>query len=226
VGDLRSAIMASVTGRMSARWRGCLFLALAGSGLALAADAPPSWDLSSALNSPAVSGWTIADFDGNNLPDLATASSPSHDSSGYAQELRVEMSPSQRSFVVFRSRSATVELSTPDIDGDHDQDLVIREPLSMELIGIWINDGAGSFTEANVVDFPSLKRSPSDSQWRATPQSLGLAALSEERVPPAIPAVSQNIPLRTSAPLAQTDRTDYRRLPRFGLHPRAPPRIA
>src|SRR5262249_20091760 len=40
-----------------------------------------------------------------------------------------------------------VNISAVDVDGDHDLDLVISGRFVGRRIGIWINDGTGSFTE-------------------------------------------------------------------------------
>ena len=42
------------------------------------------------------------------------------------------------------------------MDGDNDGDLVVFEPLSSQPIGVWINDGAGSFHEGRLADFRKL----------------------------------------------------------------------
>ena len=34
-----------------------------------------------------------------------------------------------------------------DVDGDNDRDLLILEPGSRRPVGVWLNDGAGHFTE-------------------------------------------------------------------------------
>src|SRR5262249_17843663 len=80
-------------------------------------------------------GWALADFDGDKTFDFATASPARHDARGYAQKVSVNYGGKRHSSFEFRSRSATVNLSALDIDGDLDHDLVVREPLSMKPIG-------------------------------------------------------------------------------------------
>jgi len=164
------------------RWRLLLLFLASGAGL-LSAGAPRSQDLSRALSSPTVSGWALADFNGDDSFDLATANSARHDARGYAQEVQVGFGSYQRSSFKFRSRSATVDLSTPDVDGDQDRDLVVREPLSMTPIGVWINDGKGSFHEGNLADFPGLDRPKASTAWRVQRQHILLLAVFDERPP-------------------------------------------
>ena len=120
------------------------------------AAAPTVHDLPSAVDFPAVSGWVLSDLNGDQNADLATARSGRHDANGYAQEVSITLGAFQQTSFRFLSPGATIELSSRDVDGDQDRDLVILEPLSREPIGVWINDGAGLFHEGNLADFQAL----------------------------------------------------------------------
>jgi hypothetical protein len=161
-----------------------LLIVLAGSGLAISAQ-----DLPSALDSPAVSGWVLADLNGDQNVDLATARSGRHDANGYAQEVRITLGSLQQTSFRFLSPGATVELSSQDVDGDDDGDLVVFEPLSSQPIGVWINDGTGSFHEGRLADFRKLWRERPASTWRSRVPQLPLFAISEERMQLLTPAV-------------------------------------
>jgi hypothetical protein len=196
-----------------------LLLALACGGLAVSAH-----DLPSALNSPAVSGWVLADLNGDQNVDLATARSGRHDANGYAQEVRVTLGAFQQTSFRFLSPGATVELSSQDVDGDDDGDLVVFEPLSSQPIGVWINDGAGSFHEGRLADFRKLWSERPGSAWRGHFQQLPLFAVSDERTQSLTPSASMAAPepmlagrtwQRESSP-TDARRSDYR--------PRGPPR--
>jgi hypothetical protein len=168
-----------------------LFLA---SGVARLWAGTPHQDLTHALSYQALTGWALADFNGDDSFDLATASSARHDSRGYSQEVSVSLGSYQQSSFKFRSPSATVDLSTPDLDGDLDRDLVVREPLSMTPIGVWLNDGAGSFYEGDLADFPELTTHHDSIRLRIERHRIVLLALSEERVPMAMPGTSGLLP--------------------------------
>ena len=205
-------------------WVPRLLLALAGGGLSLAATVPAVHDLPSVLDSLAVSGWVLADLNGDQNVDLATARSGRHDANGYAQEVRITLGAFQQTSFHFLSPGATVELSSRDVDGDEDRDLVILEPLTRELIGVWINNGAGLFHEGNLADFQALLGHGRSSSSLLPPhQRLALLAISEERVQLTVPAISvrttdgalELLAPRSDFPLQELLRSDFR--------PRAPP---
>ena len=201
-----------------------LLLVLAAGGLNLAASAPAVHDLPSAIDSGAVSGWVLADLNGDQKVDLATAQSGRHDARGYTQEVRITLGASEQTSFRFLSPGATVELSTRDVDGDRDGDLVVFEPLSSQPIAVWINDGGGSFHEGRVADFRKLWSEQPGSAWRAGLQRLALFAISEDRTqhltrPAAIAAPE---PIVTGG-IWQIDAG--RRDARYSnFRPRAPPR--
>jgi len=196
-----------------------LLLAFAGGGLAVSAH-----DLPSALDSPAVSGWVLADLNGDDRADLATAQSGRHDANGYTQEVRISLGAFQQTSFHFLSQGATVELSSRDVDGDNDGDLVVFEPLSSQPIAVWLNDGAGSFHEGRLADYRKLWSERPGSAWRGHVQQIPLLAISEERTqsvtPPAAIAAPEPIGAhciwRSESSLTDVRRSDYR--------PRAPPR--
>jgi hypothetical protein len=197
-----------------------LLLASASSGLSLAAVR----DLPSPVDSPVLSGWVLADLNGDQNVDVATALPGRHDANGYTQEVRITLGAFQQTSFHFQSRGATVELSSVDVDGDHDGDLVVFEPLSSQPIGVWINDGAGSFHEGRLADFRKLWSEQPGPAWRASFERLALQAISEDRTqsitPPAAIAAPEPI---VASPIWQNEsaRQDARR---SDFRPRAPPR--
>ena len=195
-----------------------LLVVLAGSGLAVSAH-----DLPSALDTPGVSGWVLADLDGDHNVDLATARSGPHESNGYSQEVRITLGALQQTTFRFLSPGATVELSSQDVDGDDDGDLVIFEPLSSQPIGVWLNDGRGSFHEGRLADFRKIWSERPVSAWRACVQQLPLFAISEER--PQI--LTQSVAIAAPEPVVRNpawqNESAGRDLHCSDSNPRAPP---
>jgi hypothetical protein len=197
---------------------------IVGCELTFGAAAPARHDLPSALDSPTVSGWVLADLNGDQTVDLATARSAHHDANGYAQEVSVTLGAFQQTSFRFLSPGATIELSSRDVDGDQDRDLVILEPLSREPIGVWINDGAGLFHEGNLADFEALLRHGRSSHSLFAPhQQLALLAISEERIQLVIPVISVRAADRLLELFAPRSELPRQELFRSDLRPRAPP---
>jgi FG-GAP repeat protein len=97
-------------------------------------------------------GWStvIGDFNGDGTPDLAVAdeSSPAPGDYGY----RIEFVISGRApyDVRFESTQPAVTISLSDVDDDRDLDVLLCLPLSDKRVGVFLNDGRGHFTSADV----------------------------------------------------------------------------
>jgi len=192
---------------------------MASSGLSLAA----AHDLPSALDFPAVSGWVLADLNGDQNVDMATARSGQRDVNGYTQVVQITLGAFQQTSFHFLSPGATIELSSQDVDGDDDGDLVVYEPLSSQPIGVWINDGAGSFHEGRLADFRKLWSERPGSAWRGTIQQLPLFAISDERTQSVAPAPALAAP--ETAVVNRSWQNEHARqdVRRSDSRPRAPP---
>jgi len=195
-----------------------LLVALAGS-FAISAH-----DLPSALDYPALSGWVLADLNGDSNIDLATAESARHDANGYAQELRIALGGFPQTSFRFLSRGATVTLSSRDVDGDNDGDLIVFEPLSSQPIGVWINDGAGSFHEGRLADFKKLWSEHPGFAWRAHGQRLPLFAIAEERTQSLAPSAAIAAPEPQTVQFLWQSEPDFTDAARPHYRPRGPPR--
>lgn len=94
----------------------------------------------------------VADLDGDHHPDLASGIKTGHTSDGYSYRVDLDLSgnPEGKSFSVFSQEPNGLNIQAIDVDGDHDLDLVITNRWSMQPIGVWINDGSGSFTPGDL----------------------------------------------------------------------------
>jgi len=197
-------------------------LALAGGGLTLAA-APAVHELPGPADPVSVSGWVLADLNGDQNVDLATARSGRHDLNGYAQEVRIKLAGFQQTSFRFQSRGAIVELSTLDVDGDDDGDLIVFEPLSTQPIGVWLNDGRGTFHEGRLADFRKLWSDGPGPAIRDSLDQIGLLAVSEERIQPIAPVVTNGPPERTVASAVRQIQPAPRPASNARYSPRGPP---
>jgi hypothetical protein len=197
---------------------------IAGSGLAVAAGRPDVRDLPSSLTFPTASGWVLTDLNGDLTPDLATAHSSRHDARGYSQEVSVDLGSSGQTSFVFHSRAAKVELRSWDIDGDNDFDIVAFEAVSGRPIGLWLNDGKGSFEEGNLAKYQKSLADDDGPDWRAkNPEPKPLLAIVEQRGQAAVLANVDFGPDRGLGPMASDRLETPRSFRRFDFRTRAPP---
>jgi FG-GAP repeat protein len=99
-------------------------------------------------------GWStaIGDFDSDGKPDFAVADRVAHRSvaGAYAYRIQLSLSSEVRAEVRFESTADAVTIRTVDVDHDNDLDLVVGHPLGGEAVRVWLNDGHGNFTAADV----------------------------------------------------------------------------
>jgi len=69
--------------------------------------------------------WTAADFDGDQRLDWMRVRGASH-----------------------------LILSARDVDADRDPDLVVRDRLTGKAVALWLNDGKGEFSRAEIANYP------------------------------------------------------------------------
>jgi VCBS repeat protein len=123
---------------------------------ATAADVPrsPVTFRAGTAATPFNSGAAIADFDADGAPDVAIADRTTRSGSHYNIEVRLSQGSTQT--VSFVSTKGALSITAFDVDDDHDADLVVTPVLSREVVGIWVNDGAGHFDAGNSESFASV----------------------------------------------------------------------
>jgi FG-GAP-like repeat len=102
-------------------------------------------------------GWStaIGDFDTDGKPDVAVADHIGRRAGIYAYRIELAMSGQAADGVTFETAHDAITISVSDVDRDRDLDIVVRHPFSGETIAIWLNDGHGHFTSADVLKFPA-----------------------------------------------------------------------
>jgi hypothetical protein len=87
---------------------------------------------------------TIADFNADGRPDVAVANHlGNRDSAAY--RIDFQLSNGRRQSISFASVQRGLRVAAVDVDNDHDLDLVVTPLLGRNVVGIWLNDGAGHF---------------------------------------------------------------------------------
>jgi hypothetical protein len=102
-------------------------------------------------------GWStvIGDFDTDGKPDVAVADHIGRDANGYAYRIEFSMSGQVSGGVTFQSTQNAITIRAADVDSDRDLDIVVGLPISGRTVGVWLNDGHGHFTSADVAQFPA-----------------------------------------------------------------------
>lgn len=90
-----------------------------------------------------------ADFDGDNRPDLAIASSR-----GFGYTIEIQFStPLAKTYLNLANSGIGIRIFAYDIDRDSYQDLVVTSAASLLPIAVYLGDGKGHFQEAKPWSF-------------------------------------------------------------------------
>jgi hypothetical protein len=170
-------------------------------------------------------GWVLTDLDGDRIADLATASLGVRDGRDYVHQIDIELTGFPASSFLMRGSSSSIRLSFRDIDGDDDRDLIVFEPGSVLPLGLWLNDGAGHFTQANVKDYLGALGKPDtrsfDSGRAPTDASAGLQ---DQRTPSKLSSRATGFRAGPSGNVASGARRYPACIVICGSSPRGPPR--
>jgi hypothetical protein len=191
--------------------------------------APPAQDSSSAVLR-VNSSFAIADFDGDRLPDLATAEIERSDSrfTRYLIRFRLTAAASSSGQAIgVTGAFGLPQISAIDVNGDQALDLVITAAGQKLPIAVLLNDGSGKFSLAKPGDFPTAAL---DSPWSwssAHRHIPDLAALISTKAPQADAEIARDFFVPRQ--LAQSRSSASRGFPPDPLHTsslgRAPPQI-
>ena len=125
--------------------------------VALALAAPSIAAATPELGSTSAPPLIIADLDGDHKLDVAVGSRSGDSVAGFFYRIDVGLSGSAQSssFTIFDRLATGLNVTTIDVDGDHDLDFVITSLPLRNPIGVWINDGTGRFErgEASLQSF-------------------------------------------------------------------------
>ena len=165
----------------------------------------------------------IGDFDTDGKPDVAVADHIGHGGNGYAYRIEFSMSGQAQGGVTFESTHTAVTIRAADVDADRDLDIVVGLPLSGRTVGVWLNDGHGHFTSADVSQFPAALQAE---QTVATGDSLASLTPFDlpRRADDGLPAVAVAAPLNACRATSFSPVHDLSSVPTsLRIAPRAPP---
>ena len=164
----------------------------------------------------------IGDFNHDGVPDLAIADRAPRRGSEFKYDIEFAVTGEKPYDVTFTSPLPAVVLQADDVDGDRDFDVLVVDPISSDVVGVWLNDGDGHFRPADPRPYSKRPRSILDASGGSAD---GIAvSLSRERTPngsarsfhdAAALSLRRHFPLVSSPPSPFYDASS--------LNPRAPP---
>ena len=98
----------------------------------------------------------IADFDGDQRPDLATVSVEQSNLHGTDYSIRFRFSAAPGSSIALTASAGGLDLSPRDVNGDSMLDLVVSTTLDSKVVAVLVNDGHGNFLVARPDAFPTV----------------------------------------------------------------------
>lgn len=102
--------------------------------------------------------FTIADFDGDRKPDLATVQIERDAVIGTRYSIRLQMSAGEQSAIGITGPRGGLQLVPRDVNGDDAMDLIVTTALDAHFVAVLINDGHGKFTQARAGEFPGIEK--------------------------------------------------------------------
>ena len=129
-------------------------------GVAYRADAAGS----STRRSPAASlgsssNFAIADFDGDQRPDLATVEVQKINSSKITRySIRFQLTAGIAQVFGVTAPSGGLQIVARDVNGDNTLDVLVTTVLQHEQVAVLLNDGHGKFRLADASEFPAARQ--------------------------------------------------------------------
>ncbi len=105
--------------------------------------------------------FTIADFDGDNRPDLATVETGVMGTSHARYWIGFQMSAGARQTIGVNGPVGGLEIASRDVNGDNILDLVVSAACMKSPVAVLVNDGHGNFTIRDPAAFSESLTNPS-----------------------------------------------------------------
>src|SRR5262250_1899356 len=116
-----------------------------------------------AAKAPFAAQFAIADFAGDQKPDLASVRAGAGSSSRVLYLIDVRLSTGLRRTYGLEGSAGGVRLTSRDVNGDHLLDVVVTSTLTGEPLAVFLNDGRGNFTRSAPARYPEAYRDAGDS---------------------------------------------------------------
>jgi len=179
-------------------WVGALLaLTIAGAASARAA----SLDASIANGAPemlpatgSVAPFAIADFDGDQRPDLAQVQATPSSSYETQYWIQLELTRTGRQLIGVVAPFGGLRVAASDVNGDHAIDLVLSTAWLGRPVAILLNDGHGRFTAEKPSAFPDAFRQSASKRFSQMQHPRGTASAAPQSRPSADTAMQARQP--------------------------------
>jgi hypothetical protein len=145
-----------------------LFLAVFLAGGAAAADVPSAHASSLRPNL----SFSIADFDGDSKPDVASVQTGKSDLALTDYWIQLQLSAAVRQTFQIVAPMGGLQIVARDLNGDHALDLVLTTTWLRQPVAILLNDGHGTFSRVDPHDFPEAFNESKTSWGSTTEQAI------------------------------------------------------
>jgi hypothetical protein len=98
--------------------------------------------------------FAIADFDGDRRPDFASVQAGQNRSGSSDYSIQIYLSQVGRQSIDLVAPVGGLLIEARDVDGNHSIDLVVSTAWRKQPVAIFLNDGHGTFSRAEVAAFP------------------------------------------------------------------------
>ena len=116
----------------------------------------------------------MADFTGDTHPDLATVELEKLDSSSARYWIEIRLTEGRHQILKLRAPFGGLLITPRDVTGDGNLDLIVRSASSHAPVALFLNDGNGYFSRADVASFAdALRDEPSEFAFTAQQTYLG-----------------------------------------------------
>jgi hypothetical protein len=157
----------------------CLILGFAACGIAASTD-PQSWPVSS---TQAISQFAIADFDGDNRPDLATVEIGRSTSWDTQYWIAFQLSSGPRQTLGITAPNGGLQITSRDVNGDSFLDVVVTTAWTNRPVAVLLNDGQGNFRASSPPAFTGAFSSSEKSWTLSTDEVKDATAVLFSRYP-------------------------------------------
>jgi hypothetical protein len=117
-----------------------------------------------ALPAQAPTHFAIADFDGDNRPDIASVHAGQDNPRSTRYWIAFHLSAGSGQTVSITAPIGGLQITTRDVNGDSFPDVIVTTAWTNKPVAILLNDGFGNFTPSDPSDFQSAFRT-SEASW-------------------------------------------------------------